>query len=124
MVRTSASVPDSAWGEYEHMLATVLGHIDKKTAKRQMEQAPGLRWLFVVLDDNMAAVQLDDYFGPACQELDPAERNPYHVLDRLKSNCFDEVWITGRAFQSCDHIVLRLFNTGDTPQHKIVRRVR
>ncbi|MXZ53064.1 MAG: hypothetical protein F4Z34_07765 [Acidimicrobiaceae bacterium] len=121
MVGTSASVPDSAWGEYEHMLATVQGHIDKKTAKRQMEQAPGLRWLFVVLDDNMAAVQLDDYFGPGCQELDPAERNPYQILDRLTFDCFDEVWITGRAFQSRDHIVLRLFNTVDAPQHKIVR---
>ena len=35
-----------------------------------MEHAPDLKWLFVVLDDNMAAVQLDDYFGPACEELD------------------------------------------------------
>ncbi len=86
-----------------------------------MEHAPGLKWLFVVLDFNMAAVQLDDYFGPACQELDPSERNPYPVLDALTFDYFDEVWITGRAFQTRDHIVLRLFKTDNAPQHKIVR---
>ena len=110
------------FGEYEHMLSTVQKCINAKTSKRQMEHAPGLRWLFVVLDDNMAAVQLDDYFGPACEELDPSERNPYHVLDRLTFDYFDEVWITGRAFQTRDHIVLRLFKAGDAPQHQIVRR--
>lgn len=120
MVRTSPAVPDSAWGEYEHMLATVQDCIKAKTDQRQMENAPGLRWLFVVLDNNMAAVQLDDYFGPACEELDPSERCPYRVLDRLRFDYFDEVWITGRAFQTGDHIVLRLFKTGDAPQHKIV----
>ena len=122
MVRTSPGVFDFAVGEYEHMLSTVQRRIDKKTARRQMENAPGLRWLFVVLDENMAADQLDDYFGPASQELDPPERNPYHVLNRLTFDYFDEVWVTGRSFQSRDHIVLRLFKTGDAPQHKVVRR--
>ena len=48
----------------------------------------------------MAAVQLDDYFGPACLELDASERCPFHVLDTLTFDYFDEVWVTGRAFQS------------------------
>ena len=121
MVRTSPAIYDSAVGEYEHMLVTVQRHIDKKTAKRQMENAPGLRWLFVVLDDNMAADQLDDYFGPACQELEASERCPFHVLDAITFDYFDEVWITGKASQARD-IVLRLFKTGDAPQHKVVRR--
>ena len=121
MVRTSPASYDFAVGEYEHMLATVQRHIDKKTAKRQMQQAPELKWLFVVLGDNMAADQLDDYFGPASEGLDPSERNPYHVLDSLTFDYFDEVWITGTASQARD-IVLRLFKTGDAPQHKIVRR--
>ena len=121
MVRTSAVPLNPVFGDYEYMLSTVQKCIYAKTSKRQMESAPSLRWLFVVLDD-MAAVQLDDYFGPACQELDPSERNPYHVLDALTFDYFDEVWITGRAFQSRDHIVLRLFKTGHAPQHKVVRR--
>ena len=70
MVRTNPSVPDSAWGEYEHFLSTVQGCIKVKTDKRQMENAPGLKWLFVVLAPNMAAGQLDDYFGPAWLEPD------------------------------------------------------
>ena len=81
-----------------------------------------MRWLFVVLDDNMAAVQLDDYFGPACLELDPPERCPYHVLDKITFYYFDEVWVTGRSFQAGSHIVLRLFKSGDAPQHKVVPR--
>lgn len=122
MVRTSPAVPDSAWGEYEHTLATVQDCIKAKTDQRQMENAPGRRWLFVVLDNDMAAVQLDDYFGPASKELDPSERNPYHVLNTLMFDYFDELWITGRAFHERAEIVLRLFKTGDAPQHKIVRR--
>ena len=122
VVRTSPGVIDVAVGEYGHLLDRVQHHIDRKTAKRQLEHAPGLRWLFVVFDDNMAAVQLDDYFGPACLELDASERCPFHVLDKLAFDYFDEVWVSGRSFQSRDHIVLRLFKTGDAPQHKVVRR--
>ena len=56
MVRPSPRTFGPAFGKYKHMLSTVQRHIDKKTAKRQMEDAPEMRWLFVVLDDNMAAV--------------------------------------------------------------------
>ena len=124
MVRTFPAVPDSAWGEYEHMLSKVQGCIDAKTAKRQMENAPGRRWLFVVLDSNMAAAQLDDYFGPARLAPDAPERCPYHVLDTLTFDYFDEVWVTGRAFHERSDIVLRLFKSGDAPQHKVVESTR
>lgn len=120
MVRTSAATPSPAFGEYGHMLDRVQHHIDRKTSRRQMENAPGLKWLFVVLDNNMAAGQLDDYFGPANQELEASERSPYQVLGRLQFDYFDEVWITGRAFQDGSHIVLRLFKSGDAPQHKVI----
>ena len=122
MVRTNPSVPDSAWGEYEHFLSTVQGCIKVKTDKRQMENAPGLKWLFVVLAPNMAAAQLDDYFGPAWLEPEAPGPSPYHVLDTLTFDYFDELWITGRAFHERAETVLRLFKTGDAPQHKIVRR--
>ena len=120
VVRTSAVTPSPVFGEHEHMLSTVQHHIHRKTAKLQMEDALGLKWLFVVLDNNMAAGQLDDYFGPACQELEVSERCPYHVLGRLQFDYFDEVWITGRAFQDGSHIVLRLFESEDAPQHKVI----
>ena len=123
MVQARARSLNPVVGEYEHMLSTVQKCINAKTSKRQMENAPSLRWLFVVLDDNMAAVQLDDYFGPACLELDAAERCPFHVLDKLAFDYFDEVWVTGRSFQSRDHIVLRLFKSRDDPQHKVVPRI-
>lgn len=117
MVRTSPAVFDFAVGEYGHMLHTVQHHIDRKTAKRQMENAPGLKWLFVVIDDNMAAVKLDDCFGP-----DALKPYPYDLLDGITFDYFDEVWVTGRSFHDRHHVVLRLFKTGDAPQHKIVRR--
>ena len=46
MVRTSPTTPGAVVGEYEHMLSTVQKCINAKTAKRQMENAPSLRWLF------------------------------------------------------------------------------
>lgn len=122
MVRTFPGVPEVAWGEYEHFLSTVQDCITTKTDKRQMENAPDLRWLFVVLAPNMAAIQLDDYFGPARLAPDAPEPCPYHVLDTLTFDYFDEVWITGRAFHERADTVLRLFKAGDAPQHKTVRR--
>lgn len=122
LVRTRPAVPDSALGEYEHLLATIQNCIDAKTAKDQMRNAPDRRWLFVVLAPNMAAVQLDDYFGPAWLAPDAPEPCPYHIFDALSFDYFDEVWVTGRAFHERADIVLRLFKTGDAPQHKIVRR--
>ena len=71
-------------------------------------------------NNNMAAGQLDDYFGPANQELEASERSPDQVLGRLQFDYFDEVWITGRAFQDGSHIVLRLFESEDAPQHKVI----
>ena len=124
MVRTRAVTLNPVFGEYGHMLSTVQKCINAKTSKRQMENAPSLRWLFVVLDDNMAAVQLDDYFWPACLELDASERCPFHVLDTLTFDYFDEVWVTGRAFHERSDIVLRLFKSGDAPQHKVVESTR
>ncbi len=76
----------------------------------------------MVLDSNMAAIQLDEYFGPAWLAPDAPEPCPYHVFDTLTFDYFDEVWVTGRAFYERADIVLRLFKTGDAPQHKIVRR--
>ena len=122
MVRTRPAVPGSALGEYEHLLATLQNCIDAKTAKDQMKNAPDRRWLFVVLAPDMAAIQLDDYFGPAWLAPDAPEPCPYHIFDALSFDYFDEVWVTGRAFHERADIVLRLFKAGDDPQHKIVRR--
>ena len=122
MVRTFPAVPDMAGGEYEHMLSTVQNCINVKTAKDQMENARGLRWLFVVLDSNMAAAQLDDYFGPAWLAPDAPEPSPYHVLDTLTFDYFDEVWVTGRAFHKRSNTVLRLFRSRADPQHKVIPR--
>lgn len=110
MVRTSPAVIEFAWGDHEFMLARVQHHIDKKTSKAQMEDAPGLKWLFVVLG-TMAADQLDDHFGP-----DAPTPFPYDLLNRLNFDYFDEVWITGRSSPTGSHIVLRLFK----PQHKVI----
>ena len=43
------------------------------------------------------------------------KRCPFHVLEKIRFDYFNEVWITGEAFQTRDHIVLRLFKTGDAP---------
>lgn len=71
----------------------------------------------------MAAAWAGSHGRRQSAELSDAARpSPYHVLDTLTFDHSDELWITGRAFHERADIVLRLFKTGDAPQHKMVRR--
>ena len=109
------------------MLATVQRCIDAKTDKvSDARTRPDRKWLFV--DARRATWQqhnLTTTSDPASEELAPdaPERNPPTMCStRSRSTTSMRCGSPAEHSIPSDHIVLRLFKTGDAPQHKIVRR--
>ena len=70
---------------YGDLVDVVRDCIDAKTEKRQLDDAPGMRWLAVVLDADAAGIQLKHHYGDESQEPPPK-------LDGISFDYFDEVW--------------------------------
>ncbi|MCY3563050.1 MAG: hypothetical protein OXH26_03900 [bacterium] len=112
-VRTYAS-PTEGSAEYEALLSAIQDGIDHKTAKRQMDNSPGLKWLAVVLE-GIAAWQLSDNFG--VNSKPEPEARLYSQLRRITFPYFDEVWAITPQDQRL--VVLRL-SSGSDPTHTTV----
>ena len=114
-VVTHLSIGESAHGECQALLDAIARSIEKKTAKRQMDGAPDLRWLAVMLDGNAAAWQLNDIFGPDAQVPSPD-------FGDITLEYFDDVWVVAKAPHEESYVVLRLFKSGAEPRSAIVPR--
>ena len=104
--------------------------IDTKTAKRQLDNAPCMKWLAVVLDGD-AGIQLEHHYGGG------ESHEPPPKLDGVSFDYFDEVWAirptqddmwrSGRAQAGPSYepifVVLRLSDRGETQQHYVVPRL-
>ena len=95
---------------------------------RQLDDAPGMRWLAVVLDGD-AGIQLKHHYGGESQKPPPK-------LDGISFDYFDEVWVirptqddwwrsegarVGPSYEPI-FVVLRLSNGGGTQRHYVVPR--
>lgn len=112
---THLSIGESAFGECQALLDAIARSIEKKTAKRQMDGAPDLRWLAVMLDGNAAAWQLNDIFGRDAQVASPD-------FGDITLEYFDEVWVVAKAPHEDSYVLLRLFKSGVEPRSAIVPR--
>ena len=104
--------------------------IDTKTEKRQLDNAPGMKWLAVVLD-GVAGIQLKHHYGGGESQKPPPK------LDGISFDYFDEVWAirptqddmwrSGRAQAGPSYepifVVLRLSDRGETQRHYVVPRL-
>jgi len=100
------------------MVSAVQHCIDRKTKKRQMDNAPGLKWLAVSLDGIYAFHLKNLYDGPVSQP-------PHPPLD-ITFDYFDEVWAIARTRIGKDmtesFVVSRISGGGTKQQHHIVSR--
>lgn len=112
-VRTYAS-PSEGSTEYEALLSAIQDGIDHKTAKRQMDNSPGLKWLTVVLE-GIAAWQLIDNLD--VNSKPEPEARLYSQLRRITFPYFDEVWAIAPRDQSL--VVLRLSRCPSHDRHHI-----
>ena len=103
---------------HELLVSAVQHCIDRKTKKRQLDNAAGLKWLAVSLAGIYAFQLKNLYDGPFSQP-------PYPMLD-ITFDYFDEVWAIARTRTGKDmragFVVLRLSDGGTRQQHHVVSR--
>lgn len=94
----------AAWergrGGHDPLLPVIQDCIAKKVNKRQLGNAPDLKWLAVALE-GLPSAQLTDFFRRD-------SRQPYPKLDIIIFDYFDEVWVVPAR----GDVVLRLFDGG------------
>lgn len=103
---THPSTGGSSFGWWEPLLPTIQSGIDRKSAKRQMQDAPGEKWLAVMLDVS-AGWQLADLWeagrdAPCLSEL-----------DKLNFDYFDELWAIAKHPHEKNYVVLRMSSSGE-----------
>ena len=101
---------------HELLVSAVQHCIDRKTKKRQLDNAPGLKWLAVSLAGIYAYQLKNLYDGPFSQP-------PYPMLD-IAFDYFDEVWAIARTRIGKDMraglVVLCLSESEARQQHHVV----
>lgn len=94
---------------YQALVSEVQEAIDRKTNRRQMDGAPDLKWLAVMVG-GIAGFQLRHYFGPGSPYYDPAAQMQPPALDGISFSYFHEVWVVSVR----GDVVLRLSDGGRT----------
>lgn len=104
------------------LAAAIQGRIDKKQEQGQLEAAPGLRWLVVVLDEfTLAQMQLRAFAEETADEshtVSAADSVPESAapLGEITFPCMDEVWAVGPSRSGDWVFVLRLVEAGSNWQ--------
>ena len=103
---------------HELLVSAVQHCIDRKTKRRQLDDAPGLKWLAVSLA-GIYAFQLKNLYDS------PVSQPPHPMLD-ITFDYFDEVWAIATARIGKDRtegfVVLRLSDGGARQQPHVVSR--
>lgn len=114
-VRTHAVIEEGFVGELGALRQAISDCASHKADKAQFGDAPGERWLAVVLDGTLAWWQFMDHFGPE------APADPPDLTD-LTHEYFDEIWIVSRASPPPSYVALRLIKRGMRQERQQVRR--
>lgn len=99
-----------SYAGYGEMVDAIRDCIDAKTQKRQLDNAPDMRWLVVMLED-IPSTQLGQCFGLNSRIQPP-------TLEGISFDYFREVWAVAREAEH--FVVLRLSDGGDRQQHYVV----
>ncbi len=116
MIRIHGMTGSASLDNLEMLAQAIEERVEIKTTKGQMDGAPGLKWLAVMLDE-ATAWQLNDHFGP-----DAVAPYPFEAFGGVSFGCFDEVWVIGHAAHEPSYVVLRLVNPPNAPTQKVVPR--
>lgn len=100
--------------DHRRLIPPIQERIDDKAGDAQLDNAPDLKWLAVMLEGEPAWL-LNDFFG-----LDSP--SPHPSLAGISFDYFDEVWVAAKALDGENYVVLRLFKPGDSQQSYIVPR--
>ena len=118
-VCTHSSTSYGGLVDHQRLIPPIQECIDDKASDAQLDNAPGLKWLAVMLEYEPVSL-LNDFFGPGSP-------SPHPSLDGITFDYFDEVWVIakshgGEGRDQESYTVLRLFKPGDRQQRYIVPR--
>lgn len=118
-VFTYGSSPQGGRVDYRRLIPLIQECINDKTSDAQLDNAPDLRLLAVMLEFEPASL-LNDFFGPDSP-------SPHPSMDAITFGYFHEVWLIARSRGGGGHneesyTVLRLFKPGNRQQRYIVPR--
>ena len=102
-----------AFGDRDALITAVQERINHKTEKRQLDDAPGLKWLAVMLDGGHPAGRFNDHFGLRANPPYPLE-----MFSDLTYRDFDEVWVVARS-EGETHAAVRLGHSPGYPERHI-----
>ncbi len=105
--------------DHQRLIPPIQACINDKASGAQLDNAPDLKWLAVMLEYEPATL-LNDFFGPDSPSPPPS-------MDGITFDYFDEVWVIakshgGEGRDQESYTVLRLFKPGDWQQRYIVPR--
>lgn len=103
--------------DHQRLVPPVQQCIDDKASDAQLDNAPDLKWLAVMLEYEPASL-INEFFGPDSP-------SPHPSMDAINFDYFHEVWVIaksrgGEGHSQESYTVLRLFKPGDRQQGYIV----
>ncbi|MXW99872.1 MAG: hypothetical protein F4118_11235 [Acidimicrobiaceae bacterium] len=118
-VRTYGNAPQGGRVDYRRLIPVIQECINAKAGEAQLDNAPDLRWLAVMLEMEPASL-LNEFFGPGSP-------SPHPSMDAITFDYFHEVWVVAQSRGGEDnaeetYTVLRLFKPGDSQERHIVPR--
>lgn len=118
-VLTYGSAPQGGRVDYRRLIPVIQECINDKTGEAQLDNAPDLKWLAVMLDMEPASL-LNEFFGPDSS-------SPHPSMDAITFDYFHEVWVIAQSHRGegrpeGTYTALRLFKPGDSQERHIVPR--
>ena len=118
VVCTYGSTPFGGRVDHRRLVPPIQACIDDKASDAQLDTAPDLKWLAVMLEGEPPTL-LNEFFGPDAP-------SPYPILDGISFDYFNEVWVVARTRIGEDRkeglVVLRLAESGRKQQRSVVAR--
>ena len=118
-VCTYGNAPQGGRVDYRRLIPSIQECINAKAANAQLDNAPDLKWLAVMLEMEPASL-LNEFFGPGSP-------SPHPSMDAITFDYFHEVWVVAKSRGGDNnteetYTVLRLFKPGDRQERRIVPR--
>ena len=112
-IETLGSTGEPELGDIDSLRWAVDACTRRKIAGSQLDDAPGERWLVVMLGQSAAFSQLSEHFGPEAAETFPD-------LTDLIHDYLDETWIVAEARPPAAYLAVRLINSEQLQVRRLV----
>lgn len=112
-IKTLGSTGEPELGDIDSLRRAVDACTRRKIAGSQLDDAPGERWLVVMLGQSAACSQLNEHIGPGASE-------PFPDLSDLMHDYLDETWIVAEAPPPAAYLAVRLIKSARLQVRRLI----